>query len=261
MKAKKKILALAVVAIIAAIAVIGTSLAWFTAKDQATNVFTIGKIHIVQNEQQRKLDENGDPIDNELEPFVQSKVLLPIVGSVANNGANDAVNPSNAKNYQDKIVTVTNDGNNPAYVRTFIAIPKTLDDNVNASNNMLHFNSNFTGWNWKDASGNWIVKEKTINGVVYNVYMATYTDALAKNATTTRVLKGVYLDEKTDVNAAGCLVKGNYTSTQEADKPITIYVATQAVQADGFTNAASALNAAFGDPTTDATKLPNFVTD
>ena len=65
---KKKILAISLVVALLAIAIVGGSLAWFTAEDEVTNTFTVGSIEIQQNEK----DENGND-------FVQDQVMLPIV--------------------------------------------------------------------------------------------------------------------------------------------------------------------------------------
>ena len=43
---KKKILSICLVAVIAAMAIAGASLAYFTAEDTATNVFTVGNVAI-----------------------------------------------------------------------------------------------------------------------------------------------------------------------------------------------------------------------
>ena len=69
---KKKLMALAVVAAMLAIAVVGGTLAYFTDEDEKTNTFTTAKIDISLNEQQR--GENG------LEAFEDDKVMLPVVG-------------------------------------------------------------------------------------------------------------------------------------------------------------------------------------
>ena len=50
---KKKILALALVAILAVTAIAGASLAYLTDKDEAVNVMTLGNVDIQQNERDR----------------------------------------------------------------------------------------------------------------------------------------------------------------------------------------------------------------
>ena len=127
---KKKIVSLALVVALIAIAVGGT-LAYFTDEAEATNTFTTTKINIALVEQQR--GENG------LEPFKQEKVLYPIVGSA--QGEKDAMGLPTAKNYVDKIITIKNESDSDqAYVRLYIAIPSALDNVKDAGQNVLHFN-------------------------------------------------------------------------------------------------------------------------
>ncbi len=58
---KKKIVALCLVIALAATAVIGGTLAYFTDNDNATNTFTVGKVDIKLDE--AKVDEYGDPVE------------------------------------------------------------------------------------------------------------------------------------------------------------------------------------------------------
>lgn len=87
MKAKKKIVSLALAASLAAVAVVGSSLAYFTDEDTADNVFTVGNVSI-----------------DLTEPHW--------VGE----GSKDAPEAYPGEALQ-KDPTVTNDGKNPAFVR------------------------------------------------------------------------------------------------------------------------------------------------
>lgn len=237
---KKKVLTLTLVILLLSIAIVGGSLAWFTAEDEATNVFTVGSIEIVQHEKQHNKDTE-DP--NDLENFDQGKVLMPIV-----NIKNPAADP----NYQDKIVTVENTGKNDAYVRTHIAIPATLEEHLH-----LDYNDQ-DGWN-KVAT----VRDVKIDGVAHIVYVFEYQKKLTHKETTPEVLKGVYLDAKTDVqkNKNGELEfcyrndKGEWVfsgfvvkDAEDNEHDVIVRVMTQAVQADGFVDAKDALVSAFGKP-------------
>ena len=111
--------------------------------------------------------------------------------------------------------SITNLDEDPTYVRLHIAIPACLDDALptfNASYNMLHFNSKkdealITGtWNWSTSmdresgkyvkDNNWNYYPATIDGIDYNVYIATYETALEKDQITEDAIFQVYLDEK-----------------------------------------------------------------
>lgn len=232
---KKKVFAVALAAALLAMAV-GGSLAWFTDSDKATNTFTIGSIKIVQHEK-----EYND--SNELVNFTQNKVLMPIV-----NVENPAADP----NYQDKIVTVENVGRNPAYVRTSIAIPKTLNGYLDLD---------------LDTSNGWVysfTSNTSVDGMEYVVYTFYYNAELASGAVSRELLKGVYLYAEVDVQkneSTGNLefCKRNETNdgfdfsgfvVQDAEGaayPVNVLVATQAVQAEGFADAEAALDAAFGE--------------
>lgn len=245
---KKKLLAMCLVVALAATAVIGGTLAYFTDTDTETNTFTAGGVKIDLIEQQ--VGENG------LEPFEQDQVLMPIVGSA--QGEKDQYGQPVAENYIDKIATIENKGKSDAYVRAYFAIPSALDDgydNFNAGLNVLHFNfgnnnrvSTFGNeWNWKNESGTWKYYETEIDSVKYNVYYADYTKILAAGATTEQFISGVYLDSHVD------MVDGNYVDTRDPQADISILagdvkcpVMAVAVQAAGFDNADAAVEAAFG---------------
>lgn len=245
---KKKLLAMCLVVALAATAVIGGTLAYFTDTDTETNTFTAGGVKIDLIEQQ--VGENG------LEPFEQDQVLMPIVGSA--QGEKDQYGQPVAENYIDKIATIENKGKSDAYVRAYFAIPSALDDGYdtfNAGLNVLHFNfGNNNGvstfgneWNWKNKSGTWKYYETEIDGVKYNVYYADYTKILAAGATTEQFISGVYLDSHVD------MVDGNYVDTRDPQADISILagdvkcpVMAVAVQAAGFDNADAAVEAAFG---------------
>lgn len=97
MNAKKKIVSVALAASLAATAIVGGTLAYFTDTDNADNVFTVGNVDIVLTE------PNWD-----------------------NGGKEDAVNM-----YPGEVVskdpTVTNVGNNPCLLRVKIEWPENVD--------------------------------------------------------------------------------------------------------------------------------------
>lgn len=222
---KKKILSAGIVVALAAVAVVGGTLAYFTDKDAEDNVFTVGNVAI-----------------DLTEDFVQKSTLVPGVNV-------------------NKDVFVTNTGSEESYVRVHLAIPSMLDSGSEdqpqfaAYNNTLHWNMTAASmadglWNWNaDADGanypgnggKWNMYQRTIDGVLYNVYVATYETALNTNDKTVDAITKVYLDTKvtneqiTEINK----VLGSEW---------TIKVAAEGAQADGFDNAYDALNTAFGTP-------------
>lgn len=227
---KKKITALALVICLLAVAVVGGTMAYFTDSDSAKNVFTVGDVKIVQNE----YDRHGNA-------FVDGGKLLPMGGDpawadkeVTFKGATFKVFSS--ENVMDKIVTVTNEGNSDAYVRTIVALEagtseqKALDlwDNViavtdNGGNSALEVENN------RLCVG--------IDGTYYIVVVYTYVDAIKAGAESVPSLTGVALYKETtqeDVEVFG--------------KNFDVLVISQAVQADDMGNdAGAALDEAFGE--------------
>ena len=252
---KKKILSLCLVLALAAVAIVGGTLAYFTDTDEATNTFSAGGVAIDLIEQER--GENG------LQDFTQNKVLMPIVGSA--QGDKDVYGQPIAKNYVDKMITIKNTSKSNAWVRAYFAIPSALDDGeetFNASLNILHFNfgnkktedGNFTTtygkeWNWKNADGSWKYFETEIDGVAYNVYYADYYQPLAAGETTEQFVSGVYLDKNVDMNDKGEYVivrDGEKTVIEGFDGSAECPVFAVAVQEAGFDSVEEAVTEAFG---------------
>lgn len=132
---KKKLTAIFLCVALAAIAIVGASLAYFTDTDNAKNTFTVGNVKIDLVEQQK--GENG------LKDFDQDKTLVP--------------GKSNDGNAVSKIATVKNTGKNDAWVWAELRIPKYLVSSeypTNESKNALHWNS-YGCFNVEYNSGNY----------------------------------------------------------------------------------------------------------
>lgn len=229
---KKKILVISTAVVLLAILAVSGSLAWFSDTDEVTNVFTVGSVKIRQDE-----------VGADGEPFVQNQDLMPVV---------KADDPTD-ENYIAKIVDVTSTGENPAYVRTHIAIPTKLVGTL-----VLDL-SDSAKWipatNYQSAT--------TVDGVDYTVYSFTYTDALNKGDTTDDLLLGVYIDPKIDLkdNPATeeadlefCHFDGTdyvftgyvaWKADGTASEKVNVLVATQGCQSQGFTDAQTALDTVF----------------
>lgn len=229
---KKKILALCLCVALAATAIVGASLAYFTDTDKADNVFTTGKVDI-------SLKEN----------FEQNSKLLPATGSAQAGTLENGV--------KKEIAVKVEGGSEDTYVRVHIAIPSILDDGAStfdAKNNVLHFNydKNSIGegkWDWSKTTGapyegDWNYYETTIGGIKYNVYVVTYGTALKAGATTPEyAMHQVYLDSK--------VTSSDITKIKETlGDNWEIKVVAEGTQAAGFDNAYAALNTAFGVPGT-----------
>lgn len=267
---------------------LGGTLAYLTDTDGDVNVMAVGNVKIEQNEYQR-VDQTKD--ESEIEEFDQGKTMLPYVVGTGDTYAEQTVdgwtfpirNENKVKNYVDKIVNVTNTGISDAYVRTLIAIPEVeeFDATISAADLWLHWNVLDDGWSaeyngygwhwgkeephgsWPEVDENWnFYNNVTIDNKVYDVFIGTNVDILAKGATTAPSLVGIYLDNRVDcdVDEDGTL---NYTFTvvENGEKKIynlgdisqlKVLTLSQAVQADGFGSAWAAFDAAFPIPTDSA---------
>ncbi|MBR6793235.1 MAG: hypothetical protein IKM48_02615 [Clostridia bacterium] len=223
---KKKVLVVSLAIAVLAITMIGGSLAWFMDEDEATNVFTFGSIEITQNED-----------------FVQESMLLPVVGG----------DPTvSTDNYIKKMVNVTNDGKNAAYVQTFIAVPAVLDNN----GILKQLYNESADWEVSKVAADVTVPGETL---LYNVYRYRYTKELAPTDTTSNNLEYVYIDKTIDLNvydtdndnvndtAYFVLADGTEITGFNAAGKLNVYAATQAVQVKGFGGYTVALDSAFAD--------------
>lgn len=239
---KKKILAIVLCVAMLAIAIVGGTMAYFTDTKTATNVMTTGNVKIVQNEQERNAA-------GELVPFSDNHKLVPYTGSVGTTGVANAYGTSatingvaynmfdQSKNAIDKIVTVTNEGTEEAYIRTLFAFEVPED----YENDPLEFIMDRT-LNLVSAvsikAPDEPVRTFELGTETYVVCYSYYPNEskLAAGATSVPSLRQVYLNAKVD-NEWYDMVDGEYK----------ILVLSQAVQTQGFEDAETALNTAFGD--------------
>ena len=225
---KKKIVTLSLVVALAATALIGGTLAYFTDDDSARNVMNLGNVQIIQNE--KEADGTTD--------FEQNKIMLPAVLpsdiSPDNIIAEDGNFRDDITNVVDKFVTVTNDGNIPAYVRTLIAFEGTYAEH----DRLVYVNGDYDYV--KDSTGK--VVEFTYNDQTFCVAVKVYEQPVAADATTETSLRQLFFAPHT-VN----------TDMAQFGSTYDVLVLSQAVQADGFTEGAEkALDTAFGDVATNA---------
>ena len=245
----KKILLMALSLVLVAAMSIGGTVAYLQDDDSDVNVMTLGSVKIEQNEYQRATNADGtyktDSTGYVLEAFEQAKPLLPSAiptnGSgwgwdttlvdMSQVGSKGTVQVFKAgSNAQDKIVTVKNTGKSDAYVRTWIALEDPFTENRLGIN--VGKVSYYTQTSWTTVE---------IDGVKYSVSCFTYKDALKPGEVSSPSFFQVYLNSKA-TNEDMELLGDTYE----------ILAFSQAVQADGFTAAASktaaevALEAAFG---------------
>ena len=237
---KKKIISLCLVVCLLATAIGGT-LAYFTDTEAAKNVMTMGNVDIEQIEQERSPD-------GVLQPYTQNHTLLPMGGydweEVTVNGDSISV----LADALDKIVTVKNNGNSDAYVRTIVALEAGKSEDEAKS--MWYQNLAVTD---NVASGQVIRDDKNLYVQIGDSWFAivvyTYCDAIAAGTESVPSLTGVGLYPETTKEDVANL-EGDYE----------VLVVSQAVQAsDMGDDAGAALDKAFGD--VDATNVAKWFED
>ena len=242
---KKRIISLCMVVCLLAVAIVGGTMAYFTDTDTDTNVMTMGEVSICQDEWMRTENLSG------LQAY-EAQTLIPAViysdlttGTLADSWGESAYKvdaehlytvdggaytfkmPSKdyMKNVVDKIVTVTNTGDEAVYVRTILLIENPEDKVIN--NLEMVYNTNVA---WE------MVGNVTIGTTQYYVIEMIYADAIAAGKTSEPSALAFWMNPKAN------------STDVPADFDIIAY--SQAVQADGFISAEKALDTAFGDVTT-----------
>ena len=261
MKLKNILITAASCVLTAAIAVGGT-LAYLTSDDSDVNVMTMGNVAIAQHELQRaegveyNAGESGKGNgvkEGALVPFKQNQALLPAVpqpdainpytaeatdlfywGDYVYSGTagNGLFNDNKLKGVIDKFVFVENTGKNNAFFRTWIAVecPDTIEYDGNTPKDLWINATSSTKYSWNEDT------YINIGGTRYLLLCATYTDALKPGQQAHPSLLQVVLTH-------------NVTSEKAAlfGDTMEILVLSQAVQADEFENAQTALSTAFGN--------------
>ena len=225
---KKKIISLCLVVCLLATAIGGT-LAYFTDTEADKNVMTMGNVDIEQIEQERSPDGG-------LQPYTQNQTLLPMGGydweEVNVNGDSISVLADGL----DKIVTVKNNGNSAAYVRTIVALEagKSEDEAKSMWYKNLAVSDNSDGTQVIGDDKNLYVQ---IGDSWFAFVVYTYCDAIAAGNESVPSLTGVGLyPETTQKDVAN--LEGDYE----------VLVVSQAVQSsDMGDDAGAALDKAFGD--------------
>jgi len=279
---KKFLTLLLTVALTATLAITGT-IAYLTDTDQEVNTMEMGNVDIEQLEYERVVGADGKWVStgtpdkygytpDELKEFDNNnKSLYPAVfadggikwddrvtghqqswGQIGASGSNQLFDDS-VKNAQDKFVFVKNTGKSDAYVRTWIAFEQ---GSVEATDfdNIIGTNGDADHWSWGTVATDVVIGESeyVVVPVTYLGPTSNPTGILAPGAVSYPSLLQVYMApeaENDDVKAIDGNGNGKYD----------ILVFSQAVQTEGFENAAAALTAAFGDdhPWTTAPAIPS----
>ena len=242
---KKKILSLCLVLALGATAIIGGTLAYFTDTDADVNVMSAGNVVIVQNE----TDRNGDAYQNgqALHPAVfadktidwRNGGLPGYDATMKNTNDNSDTAPETLEiwgdsmnNEIDKVISVTNGGTLPAYIRTILLIEDNAEGTITDKIHLALNNDDGQAVDWKSF-------QVTIEETTYSVGVATYNTALKAGKTSSPSLKQIWLNPTAD----------NEWYEMVGEDGYSIIAFSQAAQTTGFVDAADALNTAFGEVT------------
>ena len=270
---KKKITAIFLCVALLAIAIVGASLAYFTDTKSATNTFTVGnvKIDLIESKFHREGNDNsGDTTIPDPSHKVTADDGMKYVETSHTMFTNEEIKTdaeTYKTNYLDvkgknmvpgrrvaKCPYVVNTGANDAFIRIRVMVPSAVNNDFdqNVQNGGIITNqwcssSISTGEFIDGKGGGWnnapaIAREGvTKDGVTYDVYTFTRTEPLAPGAMTEwNVWNFIGISEKaTNADIQNAIDAGAITATGE----LNVLVEADAIQAEGFANAAAAWDA------------------
>ena len=260
---KKKITALCLCVALLAVAVVGASLAYFTDTKTATNTFTVGNVKIDLIESRFHREGNDNSGDTSIPDPTQTASGMQYVTDGHKAFTDDEIK-ADAANYSAyigergknmvpgrnfaKCPYVVNTGANDAYIRIRVMIPHDGDvDNGGIINAMFcstatssgEFQQGANGVNWPVVEANGYTDE---NGLKYDVYTFTRTEPLKAGAMTEwNVWNYVGIGKNvTNADIEKAIEKGVITRTETGALILNVLVQADAIQAEGFTDAAAA---------------------
>ena len=251
---RKKLLVLSLCVALAAIAIAGASLAYFTDTKSATNTFTVGNVKIDLLESSLHRENAGIANDKTSDSELWSDVDKEGTGNTSKYKAGDtfytdAQIEANAAEYTcenvqlipgrsyHKMPYVKNVGNNDAYIRIRVMIPHDLDTAV--LNSSMYTSTAMNNNEFTMAYDNSGTVER--DGVKYNVYTFTRIDPLAPDEMTYWNVWGTIHMDTTVTSAQSEALFGESGTYPGGVFPVL--VEADAIQAEGFADATAAFAA------------------
>lgn len=232
MTMKKKIISLALIAALAATAVVGGTLAYFTDVDSNSNVFTMGNIDIVLDEEEvKRVEDEWVDVNPQEENRVQANTY--------ENVYPGAVLP--------KDPTVHNEGSYGAFVRVKVTVVNgmtmlpmyaeddTLTDDLYNECLLKMIGELGEGWSVTDGIDADEALKAVSAGETDATFIITYDDELTAGADTTPVFENVTIPADWDQDDA------RLVSIQNTGFEVNIVA--EAIQADGFADVTAAFAA------------------
>ncbi len=270
---KKKITAIFLCVALVAIAIVGASLAYFTDTKSATNTFTLGnvKIDLIESKFHREGNDNSgdasipDPtrtasgmtyVTDGHKAFTDDEIKTDAETYATDYLAVKGENMVPGRNVA-KCPYVINTGANDAYIRIRVMVPSAANnDFVNVKDGGVITNqwcsTSFISGEFIDAKGgDWdnapaIERNVEKDGMKYDVYTFTRTEPLKAGAMTEwNVWNFIGIDKTaTSADIQKAIEAGAITATETdggaKTMTLNVLVEADAIQAEGFADAAAA---------------------
>ena len=266
---KKKITAIFLCVALVAIAIVGASLAYFTDTKSATNTFTVGnvKINLIESKFHREGNDNsGDTSIPDPTHKVVADDGMKYVATGHTMFTDDEIK-ADAETYATdylavkgknmvpgrgvaKCPYVVNTGANDAYIRIRVLVPSAANNDFVAVKdggvitNQWCSSCMNTGEFQKGAQAGWPVVERNVvkDGVTYDVYTFTRNEPLKAGAMTEWNVWNFIGINKTATSAdiQKAIDAGAITTATDGTMTLNVLVEADAIQAEGFADAAAA---------------------
>ena len=264
---KKKLTAIFLCVALAAIAIVGASLAYFTDTKSATNTFTVGnvKIDLIESRFHRQGNDNSG--DTSIPDPTGTASGMKYLKDGAKAFTDEEIK-ADAETYKDEYLAVkgqnmvpgrgvakcpyvVNTGANDAYIRIRVLIPSAANnDFVDVKDGGVitnqwcgtslvcgEFQHGLKGENWPVVVKAGVTKD----GVIYDEYTFTRTEPLKAGAMTEwNVWNFIGIDKTaTSADIQKAIDAGAITAT-DGTMTLNVLVEADAIQAEGFADAAAA---------------------
>ena len=267
---KKKITALCLCVALLAVAVVGASLAYFTDTKSAKNTFTVGNVSIELIESRFHRQGNDNSGDTSIPDPTQTASGMKYVTDGHKAFTDDEIK-ADAETYATdylavkgknmvpgrgvaKCPYVINTGANDAYIRVRVMVPSAANNDfvavkdggvitnqwcTTAIKNGEFIDGKGGGWNNAPAIDNASV---TKDGVTYDVYTFTRTEPLKAGAMTEwNVWNFIGINkDATSADIQKAIDAGAIKTATDGTMTLNVLVEADAIQAEGFANAADA---------------------
>ena len=268
---KKKLTAIFLCVALVAIAIVGASLAYFTDTDEATNTFTVGNVKIDLIESRFHREGNDNSGDTSIPDPTQTASGMKYVTD-GHKAFTDAEIKADAEKYSEyigergknmlpgrnfaKCPYVVNTGANDAYIRIRVMVPSEANNDFVAVQdggvitNQWCTTSLDCGEFQNGTLPGWPVIEKGVvkDGVKYDVYTFTRTEPLKAGAMTEwNVFNFIGIHEDATSADIQKAIDAGAIKVVETDgakvMTLNVLVEADAIQAEGFADAAAAWTA------------------